>query len=116
LRQRVASKYDSKISKIKGLTTPYKKSNRNHIFHLYTIKVEKDYHLTRDELFTKLHKNGIGTSVQYYPLHLMSEFSNEYKNSNSFKNSNSLKDQVLCLPIYPKISNKEIDFVVSKLQ
>jgi len=46
----------------------------------------------------------------------MSEFKDEYKNSNDFRNSNILKDQVLCLPIYPKISNKEIDFVVSKLK
>lgn len=116
LRQKVAAKYDRKILKIKGLTIPHRKTKRNHIFHLYTIKVEKDYHLTRDELFTKLHKNGIGTSVQYYPLHLMSEFKDEYKNSSGFQNSNILKDQVLCLPIYPKISNKEIDFVVSKLK
>jgi len=116
LRQKVAEKYDSKISKIKGLLTPYRKTKRNHIFHLYTIKVENEYQLTRDELFKKLHKNGIGTSVQFYPLHLMSEFKNEYKNSNDFQNSNILKDKVLCLPIYPKITNKEIDFVISKLK
>lgn len=116
LRQKVAKKYDDKISKIKGLSIPYKKSNRNHIYHLYSIKVEKNYYLTRDELFKKLHKNGIGTSVQYFPLHLMSEFKDKYKNSNNFKNANFLKDRVLCLPIYPKMTNKEIDFVVRNLQ
>lgn len=116
MRQKVAEKYDHKISKIKGLTIPYRKNKRNHIFHLYTIKVDREYPLTRDELFTKLHKNGIGSSVQYYPLHLMSEFKDEYKNSNDFSNSNILKDQVLCLPIYPKITDKEINFVISKLK
>ena len=116
LRQKVAEKYDSKISKIPGLDIPYRKSKRNHIFHLYTIKVGKDYPLSRDELFSKLHKNGIGTSVQYYPLHLMSEFKNKYKNLSNFKNSNMLKDQVLCLPIFPKMTNKQIDFVVSVLK
>lgn len=116
LRQKIAEKYDNKISKIKGITIPSTKKLRNHIYHLYTIKIDKEYPLTRDELFTKLHKNGIGSSVQYYPLHLMSEFKNNYKNKNDFSNSNLLKDQVLCLPIFPKMNNKEIDFVVSKLK
>jgi len=116
LRQKVAKRYDSKISKIKGLSIPFQKAKRNHIYHLYTIKVEKEYPLTRDQLFKKLHKNGIGTSVQYYPLHLMSEFKNEHKNMNNFKISNMLKDKVLCLPIFPKMTNKEIDYVVSALK
>lgn len=116
LRSKIATKYDSKISKIKGLTIPFRKPGRNHIFHLYTIKVEKEYPLSRDELFMKLHKNGIGTSVQYYPLHLMSEFKNNFKKSRDFRNSNQLKNQILCLPIYPKLGNKEIDYIVSKLK
>lgn len=116
MRQKIAEKYNSKISKIKGLTIPFRKKRRNHIFHLYTIKVEDSYPLTRDQLFKKLHENGIGTSVQYYPLHLMSDFKKGHKNSQSFQNANILKDQVLCLPIFPKMTNKEIDYVVSKLQ
>jgi perosamine synthetase len=116
LRQKIAEKYDKKISKIKGITIPSTKKLRNHIYHLYTIKIDKEYPLTRDQLFTKLHKNGIGSSVQYYPLHLMSEFKDDYKNKNDFSNSNILKDQVLCLPIFPKMTNKEIDFVVSILK
>lgn len=116
LRQKIAEKYDKKISKIKGITIPSTKKLRNHIYHLYTIKIDEEYPLTRDQLFTKLHRNGIGSSVQYYPLHLMSEFKDDYKNKDDFSNSNILKDQVLCLPIFPKMTNKEIDFVVSILK
>ena len=46
----------------------------------------------------------------------MSEFKDDYKIQSDFSNSNMLKDQVLCLPIFPKMTNKEIDFVVSKLK
>ena len=70
MRIKIAKKYDEGLKKIKGLILPKRAKNRNHIFHLYTIKVEKDYHLTRDELFQKLHRDGIGSSVQYFPLHL----------------------------------------------
>lgn len=114
-RINVAKKYNTEIQKINGLTIPKTYSDRNHIYHLYSIKVENDYPLTRDELFVKLSDNGIGTSVQYYPLHLMSYNKKKY-DSKQFPNSNSLKDKILCLPIYPKMTTKSIDFVISCLK
>jgi dTDP-4-amino-4,6-dideoxygalactose transaminase len=116
MRQNIAKKYSSKLDKIKGIIIPKIKENRNHIFHLYTIKVNKDYHMTRDELFLKLHKKGIGTSVQYYPLHLLS-YMKKYKNKKSkFPNANILKDQVLCLPIFPKMTEKQINYVIKSIK
>ena len=88
----------------------------NHIFHLYTIKIEKDYHLSRNQLFQKLAKAGIGTSVQYNPLHLMSYYKKTLKiNKNEFPNANKIKDQILCLPIYPNMDSKKIDYVIKNL-
>lgn len=115
MRIKIAQKYDQLIGRIKGIIIPHKKSNRNHIYHLYTIKIEKDYPLTRDELFKKLSKNGIGTSVQYYPLHFMSYNEKKYDPHN-FPNANVLKDQIICLPIYPKMSMKQIEYVISNLK
>jgi len=114
LRIKIAKKYNQMLQKIKGITIPATKSDRNHIYHLYSIKIEKDYHLTRDELFIKLHNDGIGTSVQYYPLHLMSYNKGKFSNKD-FPISNRLKDQILCLPIYPTMTEKQINYVVSKL-
>ena len=115
-RMAIAKMYNQLIKKIKGLTIPFVDEDRNHIYHLYTIKIEKNYHLTRDKLFEKLNKNYIGTSVQYTPLHLMSLYKKEYHNKkNRFVVSNKLKNQVLCLPIYPSMTRKHVEYVVSKL-
>lgn len=117
MRIKVSNKYNNLIQKIKGISIPKTRADRNHIFHLYTIKIDKDYHLTRDELFQKLHKKGIGASVQYYPLHLMSYNKHKYHyKKNDFLVANTLKDQVLCLPIYPKMTSKQIECVVSNLE
>jgi len=113
-RQKIAKKYSKLLKNVKGITIPIIKENRNHIFHLYTVKIENDFHLTRDELFKKLSKLGIGTSVQYYPLHLMSLYRKANKNNN-FKIANILKDQILSLPIYPSLKEKEIEYVVSQI-
>jgi len=115
-RIRLANEYNKRLKKIKGIFIPKVEKNCNHIYHLYTIKIGKDFELTRDELFQRLHKSKIGTSVQYIPLHLMSYFKKEYKNKiNQFSNSNRLKNEVLSLPIYPDMTIKQLEYVISKI-
>lgn len=115
MRVLIAKQYNKFLKNVKGISIPHVKKDRNHIYHLYTIKVEKDYYLTRDELFLKLHNKGVGTSVQYFPLHLMSYNKKLYPKSD-FPNSNKLKDQVLCLPIFPKMTHKQVEYVVSLIK
>jgi perosamine synthetase len=115
LRMKIAKKYDKEFQKIKGVIIPKRESNRNHIFHLYTIKINSDFPLSRDELFIKLHNSGIGTSVQYLPLHLMSYNKNKFKKS-EFPNANEIKDQILSLPIFPSMNQNQIDHVVSVIK
>jgi len=112
----IAKKYTKLLKNIKGIITPTVKANRNHIFHLYTIKVNNDYHISRDELFLHLNRHGIGTSVQFYPLHLMSYYKKFKFKKSDFPNSNKLKDQVLSLPIFPGMSDKQIEYVVSQIK
>lgn len=117
IRIKIAKYYDKKIKSIKGISIPATKKDRNHIYHLYTIKINNDYHLNRDELFNKLSDRGIGCSVQYYPLHLMSYYRKKYSlNKNEFPNANILKDQVISLPIYPNLTSKQLNYIISALK
>lgn len=117
MRIKIAKKYTELLDKIPGITTPKIKSKRNHIFHLYTIKIEDNYHMSRDKLFEKLSSKGIGTSIQYFPLHGLSYYSKKYKiKKSNFPISNSLKNKVLSLPIFPQMTEKQIRFVVSQLK
>ena len=115
-RAKIAAKYNKYFKNVKGIEIPKIKNNRNHSYHLYTIKINKEYPLTRDELFMKLSKKGIGTSVQYYPLHLMSYYKNKFKiKDKEYPVSNKLKDEILCLPIFPTMSTKQIDYVIKQI-
>ena len=117
MRIKIAKYYDQKIEPIEGISIPTIKKDRNHIYHLYTIKVNENYCFNRDQLFKKLSDAGIGTSVQYYPLHLMSYYRKKYSlDKSEFPNANILKDQVLCLPIYPKLTSKQLEYVIKKLK
>jgi dTDP-4-amino-4,6-dideoxygalactose transaminase len=101
---------------IKGIKIPIIKNNRNHIFHLYTIKITDDFPISRNELFKKLTKQNIGTSVQYKPLHLMTYYKKNFpQTQDDFPISNIIKDQILCLPIYPSMTDKQIRYVVNAI-
>jgi len=116
MRKKIAKSYDIKLKKIGGIIIPKTILEGNHIYHLYAIKVEKNYHLTRDELFTKLSKNGIGSSVQYTPIHQLSFYKKNFKlNNDDFPNSTKLQSQVLCLPIFPQMSENQVEKVVSTI-
>jgi len=92
---------------------PEIKHHRDHVFHLYTMRITDKFDLTRDELFQKLHKRGIRASVQYIPLHLMTYNRKKYQNAiNDFPNANLLKDQVISLPIFPQMTSKQIKYVL----
>ena len=115
-RLRIAKQYNKKLKNLKGIKIPKVKEDRNHIYHLYTIKIENDFHLTRDLLFQKLFKKGIGTSVQYIPLHDMTYYKKKYKKMGSFPNADDVKDKVLCLPIYPNMSLNQTNYVIEQIK
>ncbi len=112
----IAQKYMAKLNNVKGISLPFQAKDRNHIFHLFTIKIDDDFPLTRDELFLKLASKGIGASVQYTPLHLMTYRKLKQKSINNFPISEMIKDQILSLPIFPTMTNKQVDYVVNTLK
>ena len=116
-RIKIAEMYNKELEDIKGISIPKIKKERNHIYHLYSIKIEKNFHMSRNKLFQKLFKKGISTSVQFFPLHLMSYYKASYKKSiDDFPNSNELKDKILCLPIYPSMNLKHVNYVANQIR
>jgi len=50
------------------------------------------------------------------PLHLMTFYKKFKPRIDDFPNSNKLKDKVLSLPIFPEMTEKQIEYVVSKIE
>ncbi len=77
-------------------------------FYLYTISISKN----RDELQSKLNKSGIGANVYYKtPIHKMT-FYKKFNNKKINKtNSEWASKHVLSLPIHPKISHTQMEFI-----
>jgi len=115
-RRNAAKYYTTKLKGIKGISSPDIINKNEHTFHLYIIKIKKDYKLNRDKLFRKFLKNGIRTSVHYRPLHEFTLLKKETKKNNSLKNTKKLYEQILSLPLYPNITKQEQDLVIKVIK
>lgn len=116
LRKKVAKYYDSKLSHIPGIVIPTSSKNNENSYHLYIIRVTKDFPVTRNILFKKLLKHGIRTSVHYKPLNKFSLFKKTAKSYATLKNSNLLYDEILSLPMYPTLSKSNQDLVINSIK
>jgi len=109
--------YTQKLQKIKGIIPPYEAKDRTHVYHLYAIRVTEQKHgRNRDELYKKLSSKGIGLSVHYTPLHLLTFYKKtlHYK-TGDFPTAEKISKQILSLPIYPTITKTQIDCVTKKI-
>lgn len=115
LRKKAAKYYTDNMKNIKGLIIPKIVNDYSHSYHLYTIRVTKDYGRTRNELFEFLRDNGIRTTVYWKPLHKFTAYKKFIKNLKDVKNSAYIYEQIIALPLYPTISKKQQDVVIEHM-
>jgi dTDP-4-amino-4,6-dideoxygalactose transaminase len=114
-RQENAQKYRALFSHA-GLEDvvelPYEKEDR-HIYNQFVIRVGE----RRDDLRGFLSDAGIGTEVYYpVPLHLQACFSDLNYKKGDFPQSEHAALHTLALPIYPELSDDQIEYVVEKIK
>ena len=111
-RKSISNYYNKNLSKINGIKIPVK-SRGVDSHHLYIIQVKKNFSLYRDQLFEKLSKEGISTTLHYKPLHLFSAYK-KYKKAD-LKNSIQLFDEILSLPFFPDITKNQQNKVIKSI-
>ncbi len=104
-----------KLFETAGLTDqiklPEEKENR-HIYNQFVISVEK-----RDELKACLSEHEIGTEVYYpVPLHLQKCFAYLGYQKGDFPVSEYAADHTLALPIYPELTQSQLEYVVDTIK
>jgi dTDP-4-amino-4,6-dideoxygalactose transaminase len=93
------------------VVTPYVEEHNYHIYHQYTIRVER-----RDELQAFLKEKGIDTMVYYpKPLHLQPVFADLGYKEGDLPITENACQEVLSLPMYPELKEVQQEYVVSKI-
>jgi len=112
LRQNAAALYQQKLNGTGDIILPVTAQGCTHVYHLYVIRTNR-----RDALQQWLTQQGIGTMIHYpVPPHLQKAY--EYLNYKKakFPKAETIADTCLSLPLYPGISESEIDYVCSCVQ
>lgn len=111
-RQRVARRYDEAFRGHPVIRPPVIAPGNDHIFHQYTIQVER-----RDELVAHLKARGIGSAV-YYPLglHLQPCFAYLGNRPGSLPVTEAATRSVVSLPVFPELTAAQQDAVIGAVR
>ncbi|MFH1846960.1 MAG: DegT/DnrJ/EryC1/StrS family aminotransferase [Candidatus Omnitrophota bacterium] len=110
-RGKIAEKYNRAFSPL-GINIPKVSDNGRHTYHQYTISV-KD----RDKLLGHLNDQGIAARVYYpVPLHLQPCYKYLDHSIGSFPVSEKAAEEVLSLPIYPELTDEQVDYIIQRVK
>ena len=114
MRREKAKIYNNKLSGINEIEIPNELKDYFHVYQMYTIRVNSKE--KRDKLKQYLKEKNIMTKVYFDPIHLESYYKNEfgYKKGNLPK-TEKISDEVLSLPIYPKISKEDQNEIINHI-
>ena len=111
-RETVAKWYIERLKDVEAVKIPKIKGEQNSVYYVFNILTEK-----RDELAEFLKKNEIGYSIYYpIPLHLQNCFSYLGYKKGDFPIAEKVCEKILALPIYPEITENEVDFVCDMIK
>ncbi len=117
-RRRIAHMYSAVLSDVDEIVLPEALPEVEHAWHLYIIRLRLDrLKRTRDELAYDLRRENVGTSVNFYGLHLHPYYREVLgMRPEDYPEATRASDEILSLPLHPQLSDKNIHEVVSALK
>lgn len=113
-RKAIDTRYRKGLGNVRGIfcLPDSGETAANHAY--FPVLVQDDYPTSRDALYKKLYDNGVQARRYFYPL--ISDFP-MYRGMPSAAAANlpvakRAAEQVICLPIYPVLSNDDVDRIV----
>jgi dTDP-4-amino-4,6-dideoxygalactose transaminase len=109
-RRAAVSKYNQLLADC-GVERPTEMPWARHVYHVYTLRTDD-----RDGLQLALHAEGIQTAVHYaLPAHLQPAYADLGYSRGAFPQSEKAANEVLSLPLYPEMTDTQIQRVSQAL-
>lgn len=117
-RQRYAHLYEEGLAGLRDVETPVVHPDRNHVYHLYVIRLELDrLTIDRAQFIEALRAHNIGTSVHFIPVHLHPFYQKHlgYRRDD-LPQAEMLYDRVVSLPLYPRMTEADVYTVIDAVR
>jgi perosamine synthetase len=116
MRRKCADYLTAKLSRISGVTLPKQSPNRFNTYQMYTIII-REGRAVRDSLKEHLAKAGIMSKVYFEPIHLTAFYKRMFNyEPGLLPTTEKLSGEVLTIPLYPTMSEDEMDYVVDNIK
>ena len=110
-RRSHAARYTERLAHVSGVIAPKTASYGVPVFHLYVIRVRN-----RDRVLQLLSDRGIGCGIHYpVPVHLQKAYESLGHRAGSFPVSERCAKEILSLPMFPELTNAQVDAVLQEL-
>ena len=112
IRRRNAAHYNQRLAETPGLTLPPQMAWAENVYWMYSVIIEDEFGLTRNEVQARLREAGIETRPFFYPLHTLPM----YNTGQSLPIAEDLGRRGLNLPSGATLTAEQIDFVCDTLR
>lgn len=111
-RRRAAATYDRLLRGIPNVVTPYVLPETEPVYHLYVVQVPD-----RDRLQAYLKAQAIETGIHYpIPLHQQPAYAHLGFRPEDFPISAALGPKILSLPMFPELTDDQIEYVTNSIK
>ena len=111
-RRKNAQLYDELLSDVNCVVTPVEADAAKHIYHIYAIRVHN-----RDALMSALAEKDIHCGIHYpIPVHLQDAYRFLGYKEGSFPIAERCADELVSLPMFPELSQEQIERVSDKIK
>ena len=110
-RRRAAARYNRELRDVAGVTPIAVRDGVEPVYHLYVVQVDE-----RDAIRERLGAQGVESGIHYpLPLHLQPAYSSLGHGRGDFPAAEALAPRILSLPMFPGLTDEQIDYVVERL-
>ncbi|MBT4838000.1 MAG: UDP-4-amino-4,6-dideoxy-N-acetyl-beta-L-altrosamine transaminase [Methylococcales bacterium] len=116
-RREIVAVYNEAFSKNKKLIIPFQETDRKNAFHLYMLKLNLiKMDKSRRKVFDELRAMKIGVHVHYIPLHLQPYYREKFGyKRNDFPVSEEYYDSALTIPLFPGMTDEQVQRVIDSI-
>lgn len=116
-RQEIAARYDAAFSAIDGIDGLSCQAGVSHAYHLYVVRIDREKTgCDRQAAFMRMREAGIGVNVHYVPVHYHPYYRQTLgTGAGDCPVAEAAYEEILSLPIYPGLTDEQVDEVVRAL-
>lgn len=110
-RRRAADYYKSRLKERESIILPINEKNKLHVYHLYVIRSHQ-----RVTLIKHLANEKISCGIHYpKPIPFIDAYNYKKHRLHDFPNATIISDEILSLPLYPEITERQLDRICNEV-